>query len=373
MWIHAGELGNARAVIDLAQRFVSVRPGTTVLFTSAEGEVAGVDSDGVIFDELPDDHPELTQAFVRHWQPDVVVWSWGGLRPNLVVAASDFGAHMMLVDAASDGFERGRNRWLPEVPRRLLSRFHVFLARSQPAQSRLVQLGRSYAEIEISTPLRPFGHTLPAADSDIAELTEAFAGRPLWLAAHVRADEVRIILDAHRKAQKVSHRLLLILLVADPTELTEVTTAVTRKSLRQTLWSVGEMPDDNTQVLVADAIDELGLWLRVASVVFLGGSLTDAHPCHDPYPAAAHGTAILHGPQVGERAEAVQRLRAAGAALLATDAESLAQAVIRTSAPDLAAHMAMAGWDVTTSGAQSLDRIVSLVQNHLDAKQDGLA
>ncbi|MEO0866547.1 MAG: glycosyltransferase N-terminal domain-containing protein, partial [Pseudomonadota bacterium] len=82
MWIHAGELGNARAVIDLAQRFVSVRPGTTVLFTSAEGEVAGVDSDGVIFDELPDDHPELTQAFVRHWQPDVVVWSWGGLRPN---------------------------------------------------------------------------------------------------------------------------------------------------------------------------------------------------------------------------------------------------------------------------------------------------
>ena len=133
------------------------------------------------------------------------------------------------------------------------------------------------------------------------------------------------------------------------------------------------MPDDNTQVLVADAHDELGLWLRIAPVAFLGGSLTAVHPCLDPYPAAAHGTAILHGPHVDERADAFQRLRAAGAALLATDTASLAQAVTRTTAPDLAAQMAMAGWDVTTSGARSLDRIVSLVQSHLDAKQDGLA
>ncbi|MEO0504381.1 MAG: 3-deoxy-D-manno-octulosonic acid transferase, partial [Pseudomonadota bacterium] len=55
-----------------------------------------------------------------------------------------------------------------------------------------------------------------------------------------------------------------------------------------------------------------------------------------------------------------------GGARIVNDASSLGLAVSQMIAPDRAAHMAMAGWDILTEGAESLDRIVSHVQQHLD-------
>ena len=343
-----------------------MRPECTVLLTGAPVAPGGDPEDGVLRQSIDSDHPQLADAFIAHWRPDVVVWTWGGMRPNLVLAAKASGAHMILVDAARDGFDRRRNRWLPEVPRRLLAQFDVVMARSQPAFARLVQLGRPIVDIELSSPLRPFGHTLPAHDSDVAEVTEALQGRPTWLAAHVHPDEVATVLAAQRHALKAAHRLLLILLVSDPATVPRVTEVAASRGLNATLWSDGEFPDDHAQVLVADAEDELGLWLRVSPIVFLGGSLGPDTSDVDPYTAAAHGTAIVYGPYVPTHSDAYKRLLSAGGARIINDASSLGLAVSQMVAPDRAAQMAMAGWDVLTEGAHSLDRLVSRVQTHLD-------
>ncbi len=345
---------------------MALRPECAVLLTGTPVAPPGGPDDGILRQHIDSDHPEVADAFIAHWKPDIVVWTWGGMRPNIVLAAKASGAHMILVDAAQDGFDRRRNRWLPEVPRRLLAQFDVVMARSQPAFARLVQLGRPITEIELASPLRPFGHTLPAHDSDVAEVTEALRGRPTWLAAHVHADEVATVLAAHRQALKVAHRLLLILLVSDPETVPRVTNVAASRGLNATLWSDGTFPDDHAQVLVADAVDELGLWLRVSPVAFLGGSLGPETEDTDPYTAAAHGTAIVYGPYVPTHSDAYKRLLTAGGARIINDASSLGLAVSQMVAPDRAAQMAMAGWDVLTEGAHSLDRIVSRIQNQLD-------
>ena len=366
VWIHAGEDGNGRAITDMALRLAALRPECTVLLTGAAIDAVDDADDTLVRETITSDHPDTVDAFVDHWRPDVLVWTWGGFRPNLVSAAKARGTHMILVDAAQDGFDRRRDRWLPEVPRRLLAQFDVVIARSQPAFARLVQLGRPIGEIELASPLRPFGHTLPANDSDVSEVTEALRGRPTWLAAHVHPDEVVTVLAAHRQALKVAHRLLLILLVSDPATVPRVVDVAASRVLNTTLWSDGDFPDDHAQVLIADAEDELGLWLRVAPVAFLGGSLSPETPDTDPYTAAAHGTAVVYGPYVPTHSEAYKRLLTAGGARIVNDASSLGLAVSQMIAPDRAAQMAMAGWDVLTEGADSLDRIVARVQNHLD-------
>ena len=119
-------------------------------------------------------------------------------------------------------------------------------------------------------------------------------------------------------------------------------------------WSDGTYPDDNTSVVVADLPGETGLWFRVAPVSFLGGSLETGQGGQDPFAAAALGSAVLYGPIVN-------------------DAESLGAAVTWLIAPDQAAKMAMAGWDVVTEGADTMERIINLVQDGLDAREDGLS
>lgn len=374
VWIHAAEAGNIRAVTDLALRLIAVRDGTQVVLThEAAGHADAPHHPELHRAELPGDHPDFAQKFITHWQPDVVIWAWGGLRPNLILAAHKSGAYMMLVDAARDGFDGRRDRWLPEVPKRLIAAFDHVIVRDAEAHLRVAQLGRPLPSIELSAPLHPFGQMLPAADSDITDVTLALGGRPTWLAARTVREEGRIVLGAHRLALRTSHRLLLILhatSVPDGTHLMDLAQAADMRAVR---WGDGQLPDDNCQVLIADTEDELGLWLRIAPVTFLGGSLRTGHTACDPYMAAAHGTALIYGPHVGKNADSFTRLINAGAARIVNDKETLGRAVIQMIAPDRAAQMAMAGWDVVTQGAHSLDRIIDLVQTQLDNREGGHA
>lgn len=342
-----------------------------MLLTAAHDGFGDRGSEDVWQDETPSDHPIVTDAFVSHWAPDVVVWTWGDLRPNLILSAADSGAHMMLIDAAGEGFDGRRDRWLPEVPRALLAQFNHVTVRDEEARLRLAQMGRPVAAMEIGEPLHPFGKMLPATQSDLTELGAALAGRPAWLSARTVPAECATVLAAHKLALKVSHRLLLILHFADFQDAEEAEERATSEGLRVANWSDGGFPDDNTQVLIADEDDELGLWMRIATVSFLGGSMrADTELC-DPYSAAAHGTAIVYGPNVGPHVDAFTQLMNAGAARIVNDTESLGRAVSQMIAPDHAAQMAMAGWDVATRGADNLDRIIALIQDRLDARALG--
>ena len=49
-------------------------------------------------------------------------------------------------------------------------------------------------------------------------------------------------------------------------------------------------------------------------------------------------------------------------------ADSLGTAVVQLIAPDLAAAMALAGWEVATDGAELVDLLVDLLQDALDAR-----
>ena len=332
VWLHAAEPGSEVRVRDLARRLIAARFGLHVLLT-APTEPAACDDPCLLTAALPPEHPAATAAFVAHWKPDAVIWTWGALQPNLVEAAAALGHPMFLIDAGADGFDTRRDRWLTEVPRQLLALFDNVLARSDAAEARVRQLGVPEAKIDRTAPLVPGGQALPASPQDVDDLSQALSGRPVWFAANL------CVLDA----------------------------------LRMVRWSEGTYPDDNTAVLLADLPDETGLWFRVAPVSFLGGSLETGQGGQDPFAAAALGSAVLYGPSVGKHLDAYRRLANAGAARIVNDAESLGAAVTWLIAPDQAAKMAMAGWDVVTEGADTVERIITLLNDSLDARQDGLS
>ena len=63
------------------------------------------------------------------------------------------------------------------------------------------------------------------------------------------------------------------------------------------------------------------------------------------------------------------RLAAEGAARIVNDATALGTAVNRLIAPDQAATMAQAGWDVISRGAAVTDKVIDLVQETLDQRE----
>lgn len=369
IWIHAAEPGNLLAVQDLAARLCALRNNLHVLVTLPDGKetsLPAASNKRMLQHQLLGEHPTAVRTFLDHWQPDSCIWVWGALRPNLILETAARGCPLFLIDADTRGFDGRRDRWLSDLTFRMLSQFDFVLTRSEAGMQRLMQLGLQRNRIEVTSPLVAGGHALPCADSDLTDLSTALGGRPVWFATQLLSKEIPTVLTAHRQAMRLSHRLLLILQPADPTQGPDAVAAAQARGFVTISWSDGTFPDDTTQVMVTDDPGDRGLFFRMAPVSFLGSSLVQGNGGCDPFDAASLGSAVLYGPKVRHFMGSYTRLAAAGAARIVNDADALGTAVSRLIAPDQAAAMAHAGWDVISQGAALMDRVVDLVQDALD-------
>lgn len=82
-----------------------------------------------------------------------------------------------------------------------------------------------------------------------------------------------------------------------------------------------------TDVFLGDTIGEMGLYLRLTDIAFVGRSMMKEGGGGNPMEPAVLGCAVLSGPHVENFRESYQRLVRHGAARVVRDAETLAKAV----------------------------------------------
>lgn len=367
LWFHADTLARLDILLTLAKRLKAQRGDFEFVLTCDALRGSEGFPDALFAAPPPAETRSDIDRFLLHFKPDILIWAGNGLRPALLHASDEAGLNMLLVDAADADWRQPSTRWLPDATSGALSLFHAVFAQDEAAAKRLRRLGVRTARVEVTSPLEAEIIPLKSHDGLHDEMTAALAGRPVWLAAGLHADEIEVVLLAHRRAARLAHRLLLIVVPQDPAIEGLVASASEDMPLRTVRWDNGEMPDENTQVLVAGDDSELGLWYRLAPLCFLGGSLVGNDKGQSPLMAAALGSAILYGPNVGKHLDTYSRLVAAGAARIVNDTDSLSAAVSHLIAPDRAASMAHAGWSVVSAGAETSDMIMTQLEDWMDA------
>jgi 3-deoxy-D-manno-octulosonic-acid transferase len=93
--------------------------------------------------------------------------------------------------------------------------------------------------------------------------------------------------------------------------------------LRASQRSLGLQPDTATDIYIADTIGEMGLFYRLAPIVFLGGSLVP-HGGQNPIEPAKLGAALIHGPHIHNFADVYAAIEQAGGAYQIKGADDLA-------------------------------------------------
>lgn len=370
VWAHATNEHRFSALCDLSLRLRTMRPDLHLLITIEQAHFHPSPTlrdgcDQIVV--LNSDHPETAQAFLDHWRPDLCLWTGGQLMPNLISAAADVKLPMILLDVGETDFPARRNNWLPDLTRPTLACFDTILATNDETAQMIRRVGVPDTQVTVAARLRTCVTPPSCSDEELAEVTIEVAGRPVWLAAHVTEDECDAVLGAHQVALRLLHRLLLVLVTRSDSDAEALKRCLEARNLRSVDWDMGDVIDDNTQVVLSRDEDNLGLWYRLAPLTFMAGSLSPEVRGHSPLEAAALGSAVLYGSRVGDHMETYARLAAAGAARNVSDGDSLASAVIQLAAPDHAAAMALAGWSVVTEGADVIDELVDLILDHLDS------
>ena len=371
IWAHAAETDNIPALVQLAARAKAHRPGLHLLITVTNPYMQPDNlPDYAILDVIPKDQMSECQAFLAHWRPDVGVWHTGHLRSTLLSASRQLKLPLLLVDATEEGFTENRLPWARRSDKSALSSFELLFVNSANVGRRLARIGADPDLIEVTGRLQEGCAALPCDEETRTDMAETLATRPIWLAAMIQPDEFPTVIEAHRQAIRAAHRLMLILVPNKPEEGDDMVASLSEQGLRYIRWSDGGFPEETTQVLVADTYGEMGLWYRLSPVTLMGSSLTSGHGGRDPYEPAALGSAILYGPNVTRHIQSYSRFARAGAARIVRDASTLSSAVLRLNAPDQAASMAQAAWEVATEGAEVTDRVLERLEDILDRRHD---
>lgn len=358
----------AQSMVYLVQRLRALRGNCTLLLTySEQAKVAVSLRRHELNCALPNDSVEDSRRFLDHWAPSLCLWVGGNLKPALVAETHARGIPLSLVAAQEELLDQPLWRWVPSLARETLASFGKITAQDEAAQRLLRKMVGTRREIELSGALQDAALAPPVNESVFEELSAELNGRSVWLASNVQADELSDVLDAHREAIRVTHRLLLVLVCASFPDAVEARKLLQKRGWRVCHWEDGEQVEENTQIILVEEPEEMGLWYRIAPLCFLGSSLRPGHGGCDPYVPASLGSAIIYGPNVGAHVSSYSRLAAAGAARIVKDAHGLERAVIQLLAPDQAAHMAHAAWETILEGAATTDEIIEDIQIQLDA------
>ncbi len=328
VWVHGASVGESLSALPIIERIHQRNPGLSVLVTSGTKTSAQILArrlpPGAFHQYLPIDQPSAVKRFLDHWQPSAGLIMESELWPNLLMTAAERGIPLALLNARMS--DRSFHRWLRAkgVARALLSAFDICLAQDTSIAGRLESLGAH--SIAVIGNLKYAAPPLPADDRALDELRAQIGGRAIWLAASTHEGEEAIAGHVHAALKETYPGVLTILVPRHPERGAEIAAVLADMGHKTARRAAGEPISPATDIYIADTIGELGVFYRLADIVFMGGSLVP-HGGQNPLEPARLNCAILYGPHTENFFTIYRELAAAGAAASVIGRDQLAREV----------------------------------------------
>ncbi|MBC7907501.1 MAG: 3-deoxy-D-manno-octulosonic acid transferase [Rhodospirillaceae bacterium] len=324
VWLHAASVGESLSLLPLVER-LSGRMNvlmTTGTVTSAKLMAERLPA-GAIHQFVPVDRPAFVRAFLDHWRPDLVLWAESDFWPNLLDGIHRRPIPLVLVQGRISPKSFANWQKAPRFIRRMLSSFTLCLGQTPGDAERLAALGAP--KVACAGNLKMAMAPLPGDEAELARLRQTAGQRPLWLAASTHSGEEAAIARVHKTLAQRFPGLLTIIVPRHPHRGAAIAAEVAAMGLTVTLRSVSAEPAGD--IHIADTMGELGLFYRLAPIVFMGKSLGGSQGGQNPFEPACLGAAVLFGPHMTNFPEMAPAMVECGAAEQVADEAALAAAV----------------------------------------------
>jgi 3-deoxy-D-manno-octulosonic-acid transferase len=363
VWLHAASVGESLSMLPLIDRLLGDHSALSLLMTTGTVTSAQLMAERLppraFHQYVPVDRLGYVRRFLDHWKPDLALWAESEFWPNLVSETHRRGIPMVLVNGRISprsfaGWQKARG-----LIAALLSDFALCLGQTEEDAARLRHLGApgavSLGNIKFAVP------PLPVDAAEHASLTRALGERPRWLAASTHAGEEEIVAEAHTALAPDHPGLMSIIVPRHPERGAEITAMLRGRGFSVARRAAGEAVSATCDIYVADTLGELGLLYRLTEIAFLGKSLVPLGG-QNPLEALRLGTAVLHGPHMGNFDKITSDMAAHGCAIEVADGPALARAVgaLLADVPRRRA-MAEAGLAYVEAEAGVVDRVAERI------------
>ena len=301
LWFHAVSLGEALAARPLIERLRQEFPKVKLVFstTTLTGRSALERfrrQDEPLF-YFPFDFHLITRRVLRQIRPSLFVTMETELWPNLLLELRRQNIPSVVVNGRLSGRSFQSYRWVRLFLRPALEGVSLFCMQTEEDAKRLEALGVLRKKIHVVGNMK--FDILPKALSDPEALRRRLGLKEedrLWVAGSTHRGEEAEILEAFRQLRLSQPTLKLLLAPRHPERSQEVARLSEQKKLPSLFVSRLDSRM-SPSVLILDTVGELSQVYRLATVVFIGGSLI-AHGGQNPLEPAFFARPILFGPHM---------------------------------------------------------------------------
>lgn len=326
IWAHAASVGETIAIVPLIECILGL--GVNVVLTTGTVTSAQVAEerlgDSIIHQFVPLDLKPAVARFLNHWQPDLAIMAESEIWPMTILELGLRRIPQVLVNGRLS--ERSFASWMkrPYVAEALFENLSHVVAQSDADAERFEALGAR--PVTVSGNLKVDTNPPPFDERALQFLSRQLSLRPVWAAVSTHEGEERMAAEIHMVLRSRHSGLLTIIVPRHPERAPALAEEFAAMGLRVVTRSSGDRVRSDTDILLGDTIGEMGLYLRLTEIAFVGRSLT-AEGGQNPLEPAMLETAVLAGRNVQNFQEAYQRLIEGGAAKLVDSRDMLAGAV----------------------------------------------
>jgi 3-deoxy-D-manno-octulosonic-acid transferase len=336
IWVHAVSLGETLAVAGLVKELQRLYPERHVYLShvTPAGREAGEKRLPAIAGRfyVPLDWRWTARKALARIKPSLLLVAETELWPNLLRAARQAGAHVVVVNARMSAHSFRGYQFVRPFLRRVLADVDQICAQTEEDAERFRRLGAPATAVRLVGNLK-FDAQPPQAGEFAQALKTAVraTGRgPVFVAASTMPGEEPLVLEAWDLIRVRYPQALLILAPRHPARFDSVSEDLSRQQrafVRRTTARRQELAAQlsGAAILLLDTVGELAGIFELADMVFMGGSLvpTGGHNLLEP---AYWSKVITFGPHMENFRDIARLFLEAEAALEVRSPQELAQA-----------------------------------------------
>lgn len=371
--LHSVSVGETLTAIPLVRalryRYPTLPITVTTMTPTGSERVMSAFGDDVHHVYLPYDLPGSVNRFLNQVSPKLVIVMETELWPNLIHQLNKRKIPLVIANARlSERSARGYGK-LGKTIRTMLQKITLIAAQNKEDGERFIQLGLKRSHLAITGSLKFDISVTPELSARALTLRRQWAPhRPVWIAASTHDGEENILLQAHATLLQRFPDLLLILVPRHPERFPTAQQLVAQAGMGYINRSSGEIPTEQTQVIIGDTMGELMLLYGIADLAFVGGSLVERGG-HNPLEPAAHAVPVLMGPHIFNFKVICNKLEQANGLIAVNDVTSLAEQItLLLSDDDFRRYCGQQAVNVLLQNQGALEKLLGLLEPYLPAR-----
>ncbi len=299
IWFHGASVGELLSIVPLIKHYEKNKTINQILITSSTLSSSKILNKykfkKAIHQFYPIDHTILTSKFLNYWKPNIAIFVDSEIWPIMFRDLRNFKIPLILLNARLTKKTMDRWKKFQKFAKMVFKNISIAYPQNLETNSFLKKL--NLTKIKLIGNLKFSNINQNKFDKIEKRLKLQLKVKKIWVASSTHKNEEVFCAKTHIELKKKIKNLITIIIPRHTHRVNQIAIEIKKLNLRVATHSSKVKNLNNVDIYIVDTFGETQKFHKIASSVFLGGSIANRGG-QNPLEAARYGARILHGPNI---------------------------------------------------------------------------